>query len=70
MVVHVLVAAGPQALTVAQIARECERDPQRRADQQEIERALSGLVEDGLAYRRGARFGATRAALRAFELSF
>jgi hypothetical protein len=66
----VLVAAVPEALTVAQIARACARDHRRGADVEEIERALSGLVEDGLAYRRGACFGATRAALRAFELSF
>jgi hypothetical protein len=66
----VLVVDGPQELTVTQIAVACERDPRRRADRRTIERALGELVEDGLAYRRGACFGATRAALRAFELSF
>jgi hypothetical protein len=69
-VLHVLVADGPRALTVAQIAAACERDPRRETDREAIEQALRGLVEDGLAYRRGARLGATRAALRAFELSF
>jgi hypothetical protein len=69
VVLHVL-AGAPRVLTVAQIAVACERDPRRSADRETIERALSGLVEDGLAYRRGACFGATRAALRALELSF
>jgi hypothetical protein len=70
VVLHVLVSCGPGTLTAAQVALACERDPGLSADREVIGQALRELVEDGLAYRRGALFGATRAALRAFELGF
>jgi Arc/MetJ family transcription regulator len=70
VVLHVLVSRGSGHLTAAQVALACERDPGLPADREAIGRALRELVEDGLTYRRGALFGATRAALRAFELGF
>lgn len=70
VVLHTLVKAGPQAVPVKQTILACERDPQSPADRKEVETALRGLIADGLAYRRGARVGPTRAALRADELSF
>jgi hypothetical protein len=70
VVLHTLVRAGAQAVPVKQTIAACERDPQSPADRKEVEAALRGLIADGLAYRRGARVGPTRAALRADELSF
>ena len=70
VVLHVLVSHGPGTLTPAQVALACERDPGLPADGEAIGWALGELVEDGLAYRRGVRFGATRAAVRARELRF
>lgn len=70
VVLHTLVAAGARAVPVRQTVLACERDPQSPADCKAIETALRGLIADGLAYRRGARVGATRAALRADALNF
>jgi hypothetical protein len=70
VVLHSLVRAGPRAVPVRRIVLACERDPESPAERREIEAALEGLIADGLAYRRGARVGATRAALRADALSF
>lgn len=70
VVLHTLVLAGPLNMTIEQVIEACERDPGSQADRKEIEAALRGLSADGLAYRRGARVGATRAALRADALSF
>jgi hypothetical protein len=70
VVLHVLLAAAPASLTLAQTAIACERDPADGADRAAIERALIGLVADGLASHSGALFAATRAALRAEQLSF
>jgi hypothetical protein len=70
VVLHTLVRAGPRGITLARTIAACERDPASQADREEIETALRGLSADGLAYRRGARVRATRAALRADALSF
>jgi hypothetical protein len=70
VVLHTLVRAGPGGTTLLRTIDACERDPLRAAERAEIERALAGLISDGLAYRRSGRVGATRAALRADALSF
>ncbi len=70
MVLHALLSASPAAVTLEQAATDCERDPASRSDRDAIERALRGLIADGLVQRRGSRFGATRAALRADALRF
>jgi hypothetical protein len=70
VVLHTLIRAGPQAVPLPRTIVACERDPSDSTDRVAIEAALQGLIADGLAYRRGARFGATRAALRADALSF
>jgi hypothetical protein len=70
VVLHTLVRAESHRATVTQTILACERDPTRPAERAEIERALEGLIADGLAYRRGAQVGPTRAALRADALSF
>jgi hypothetical protein len=70
VVLHTLVRAGPRGLNITSAIEECERDPSSDAERAAIERALEGLSADGLAYRRGERVGATRAALRADALSF
>jgi hypothetical protein len=70
VVLHTLVMAGPRSVSLRQTIAACERDPENPTDREQIEAALRGLIADGLAYRRGARLGATRAALRADSLSF
>ncbi len=67
---HTLVRAGSRGVTLAQTIETCERDPSNPIDRMAIEGALESLIADGLACRRGARMGATRAALRADALSF
>jgi hypothetical protein len=69
VVLHVLLAS-PHPLTLAQAAAACERDPASPSERAAIERALDGLIADGLAELRGSRFAATRAALRADALRF
>lgn len=70
VVLHTLVQAGAHGTTTARTIAACERDPDSQADRTEVEAALQSLIADGLAYRRGARVGPTRAALRADALSF
>jgi hypothetical protein len=70
VVLHVLVRAGARGVSVEQTVLACERDPQSQQERREIEAALRGLIADGLAYRRGGKVGASRAALRADALSF
>ncbi len=69
VVLHVLLAS-PHPLTLAQATAACERDPASPSDRAAIAQALDGLIADGLAQRRGSRFAATRAALRADALRF
>lgn len=57
-------------MTLEQAATACERDPASLSERAAIERALDGLIADGLAELRGLRFAATRAALRADALRF
>jgi hypothetical protein len=70
VVLHMLVRAGSQAKSIHATILACERNPKDPAERRQIEAALKGLIADGLAYRRGGRVGATRAALRADALSF
>lgn len=70
VVLHTLVRADGRGVSVEQTILACERDPQSPRERREIEAALLGLIADGLAYRRGGRVGASRAALRADALSF
>jgi hypothetical protein len=70
VVLHTLVRAGSQAKSIHATILACERDPDNPGERRQIEAALKGLIADGLAYRRGGRVGATRAALRADALSF
>lgn len=67
---YTLVSANPDTLTVEDVARECERDPDIYEEREEIELALRRLVIDGLAVLRDGRWAATRPAVRADELSF
>lgn len=67
---HALLSAHPATLTLAETAAAVERDPASQADRVAVEAALQGLIADGLAHRRGGRYGATRAALRADSLRF
>jgi hypothetical protein len=68
---YTLVSANPDTLTVEDVARDCERDPDVYEEREEIELALRRLVIDGLAIRRDdGRWAATRPAVRADELSF
>lgn len=68
---YTLVSANPDTLTVEDVARDCERDPDIYEEREEIELALRRLVIDGLAVRRDdGRWVATRPAVRADELSF
>lgn len=69
VVLHALLAS-PHPLTLEQATTACERDPASLSDRTVIERALDGLIADGLAEIRGSRFAATRAALRADALRF
>jgi hypothetical protein len=68
-VLHTLVRGGPRGATVERTIASCERDPRDQAERAEVEAALRGLIADGLAWRRNARVGPTRAALRADALS-
>lgn len=75
VVLHVLVSEGQQGVSLEQVARTCERDPNDEAERREVQVALEILVRDELA-RSDAdaaghmRFKPTRAAIRAAELSF
>lgn len=70
VVLETLVAAAGAGMTLAQVARACERRPDRRSQAREVEIALGLLVEDDLAARDGERYRATRAAIRADELRY
>ena len=70
VVLHTLVRAGSQTNSIRATILACERDPDNPAERRQIEASLKSLIADGLAYRRGGRVGATRAALRADALSF
>jgi hypothetical protein len=70
VVLHTLVTEGRKGMSVARVAKACERDPSDVADVDEIEAALEILLDDGLAKREGEQFLPTRAAIRASELSF
>jgi hypothetical protein len=70
VVLHTLVGAGAAGLTLPQVARACERDPDRFPEAREVEVALRILIADDLATRDGDLYRATRAAIRAAELSF
>jgi hypothetical protein len=71
VVLHTLVSkAREEGMSVSDVARACERDPSDAADMDEIEVALEILLDDGLAQCVDAIFTATRAAIRASELSF
>lgn len=64
-------SAARDGLTLAEIARACERDlSQRPEDAREINTALDILLADDLATREADRYRPTRAAIRAAELSF
>jgi hypothetical protein len=70
VVLHALVSEGRDGMTTADVALACERDPDDRADLEEVEAALAVLLDDGLAQREDDLFRPTRAAVRAGELSF
>lgn len=67
---HTLVSEGREGMTREQVALACERDPTNPPELQEIEAALQVLLEDELTERENELFKPTRAAIRAFELSF
>jgi hypothetical protein len=70
VVLQTLVTAGREGMTREQVALACERDPDSVVELREIEAALGGLLEDGLAECVEQLFKPTRAAIRAVELSF
>lgn len=70
MVLHTLVSAGRDGLTLAQVARACERDPANSDEAREVEVALGVLIADDLATSGDGLYRPTRAAIRAAELSF
>ena len=78
VVLHTLVGPGDEcglgrsapALTLAQVALACERDPAAPAELAEVGHALGVLLAADLARPEGDRYRATRAAVRAAELSF
>lgn len=70
VVLETLVEANGQALTHQQIALACERRPGDARESEEIYEALRILLGDQLASAAGEGFRATRAAIRAAQLSF
>jgi hypothetical protein len=70
VVLHILVAAAPATLALDEIINADERDTGDARDRALIQRALAGLLADGLAREQDGKFGPTRAAIRAAELSF
>jgi hypothetical protein len=62
--------AGHAGLTLAEVARACERNPARADEAREVRGALDILLADELATHEGDRYRPTRAAIRAAELSF
>jgi predicted transcriptional regulator len=75
VVLHTLLNQAHEGMSVEAVAVACERDPDEQRDIEEIEASLAILLEDGLAEREGRTsrqglYRATRAAIRANELSF
>jgi len=71
VVVHVLVTDGREGMSTEQVSRECERDAEHEADRQEVELALSALVDYELAVSGDdGLWRPTRAAVEAARLSF
>jgi hypothetical protein len=68
VVLHVLVHES--ARTTETICRAVERDPKLPAERSEVEQALALLVADDLAVEQRGEWSATRAAIRADELSW
>ena len=62
--------AGQGGLTLAEVARACERNPARADEAREVRGALEILLADELATLEADRYRPTRAAIRAAELSF
>jgi len=68
-VLTVLTREGRSGMTVEQVAAECDRDGEHRADRGEIERALRHLTAHDLASEGGdGRWQPTRAALEVERL--
>lgn len=70
MVLHTLVTEGRDGMTVAEVATDCQRDPHDLDDVEEIQAALEILLDDDLAECEDEIYRPTRAAARAYELSF
>lgn len=70
VVLHVLVVVHPQKQTLAEVAKECERDLGNPEEREEVELALRWIAGDELAARQEDGWIASRAAVRAAELSF
>lgn len=67
---HTLVTEGREGMNIAAVAVACERDPANPAELGEVETALQILFDDDLSERNAELLKPTRAAIRAFELSF
>lgn len=67
---HLATASDPTALSTEHITREVERAPDVADEQREVDIALRVLVADDLAHKRSQGWEASRAAVRANELSF
>lgn len=70
VVVHVLVTEYPKALTLAEVAEQCERDLSKPDERHEVELALLWIEGDELACAQDSGWIATRPAVRAADLSF
>lgn len=70
VVLDTLIASAGTGMTLAQVARACERRPRRRSEAHEIRVALAILIDDELATREGELYRATRAAIRAEQLRY
>ncbi|HEX5308601.1 MAG TPA: hypothetical protein VFW38_05910 [Solirubrobacteraceae bacterium] len=70
VVLETLVEADGGPLTHEQIALACERRPEDARESEEIDKALRILMSDRLVRGDGESFRATRAAIRAAQLSF
>jgi hypothetical protein len=67
---HLATASDPKVLSTEHVTREVERDTNVADEQREVDVALRLLVTDHLAHRRPQGWEASRAAVRANELSF
>jgi threonine aldolase len=68
LALSILVGLAPQQLTLEEAIVAFERDLSK--DEQEVRKALQGLINDGLVSEQNDRYFATRAAIRNDELSF